>query len=326
MVTTLSSAVDPQILPISPSLPAAVLATALNLERAVLAGRKATTIRAYQSDFNDFALFMEQPSGAQALDELVRLPKRLAVSSVIAYRASLVDRKLSPSTINRRLSALRTACRLAKSLCGIDWDLDVEGIRAQSYRDTRGPGDAAWKAVLDRAKQLAAGDQVLGRRNLAILRILRNPALRREEVCMLDLEDLDLKRGIVMVLGKGRSDKAPITLPPHTRASLADFVALRGTAPGPLFSRLDRAGTGGRLTGRAVWKLVRKLGADAALSRPLRPHGLRHSGITKVLEVSGGDVRAARQFSRHAKVETLMVYDDNRADIGGVLASAIDDE
>ena len=44
----------------------------------------------------------------------------------------------------------------------------------------------------------------------------------------------------------------------------------------------------------------------------MSPHRIRHSGITEALEVTGGDVRAVQKLSRHAKLETLMVYDDAR--------------
>lgn len=310
----------------SQPLPASVYLTSIDLEQAVLSGQKATTVRAYRSDFEDFARFMEQPTAAAALDQLVGLPKRLAVSSVIAYRAHLIDRKLSPATVNRRLSALRAAVKVARTLGRIEWALEVEGVKGESYRDTRGPGEKGWRAVLARAKEVAGDDNVLGRRNLAILRLLRNPALRRSEVAGLDLVDVDLGRSTLAILAKGKREKTLITIPPHTRASLADWLAVRGSEPGPLFSRLDRAGTGGRLSGESIRKLVAGLGVAAGLSRHLRPHGLRHSGITKALDVSGGDVRAARKFSRHRKVETLLVYDDNREDVAGSLASAIDDE
>jgi len=49
----------------------------------------------------------------------------------------------------------------------------------------------------------------------------------------------------------------------------------------------------------------------------VRPHGLRHSGITAGLDVSHGNVRFARQYSRHRSIEVLLKYDDNREDVAG---------
>ncbi len=44
----------------------------------------------------------------------------------------------------------------------------------------------------------------------------------------------------------------------------------------------------------------------------LTPHKLRHSAITAALDATGGDVRRVQRLSRHARLETVMVYDDNR--------------
>jgi integrase/recombinase XerC len=47
---------------------------------------------------------------------------------------------------------------------------------------------------------------------------------------------------------------------------------------------------------------------------------VRHASITRVLDLSGGDVRAAQKFSRHRSVATVLRYDDNRRDLAGELA------
>ena len=62
---------------------------------------------------------------------------------------------------------------------------------------------------------------------------------------------------------------------------------------------------------------------DGRPCKPRTPHGLRHTAITAALDVSGGDVRAAARFSRHADGRTLQRYDDNRTDLGGELARRV---
>lgn len=297
-------------------------AAAVPLLQAVLSGRNARTVRAYESDYRDFAAFLGAGSAGEALDALVALPKPAAQATVLGYRAQLVERQLASSTIARRLAALRSAVRLARLLGRVEWQLDVEAPRVDPYRDTRGPGRDGWRDVLGVAAAEAVGPR--GRRDLAIVRLLHDVALRRAEVLALDLADVDLERSTVAVLGKGKTAKAPVTIPSPTRGAIADWLAVRGLEPGPLFIRLDNAaGDNERLTGRMVHKLVARLGRLAGLSRPLRPHGLRHQGITRALDVTGGDVRAVKRFSRHAKVETLMRYDDNRQDLAGKIADLV---
>ena len=67
--------------------------------------------------------------------------------------------------------------------------------------------------------------------------------------------------------------------------------------------------------------MVRRLSKEAGLNREARPHGLRHQGITRLLDLVNGDVRKVQRFSRHAKIETVMRYDD-----AGELAKRLADD
>jgi integrase/recombinase XerC len=93
-----------------------------------------------------------------------------------------------------------------------------------------------------------------------------------------------------------------------------------------LFVGLDRGSTSGRLDPSNVWRIVRETGQRAGLSRPTRPHGLRHQGITRALDLAGGDVRRVQRFSRHAKLETLLRYDDARRDDAGAIARMLGED
>src|SRR5262249_10544191 len=151
--------------------------------------------------------------------------------------------------------------------------------------------------------------------NLALLRLLHDLALRRGEVVALDLADVELdwgETGRVWIVGKGRTQRQPMTLSDRARDALRDWIALRGPEPGPLFHRLDNAqgdGDRGRLAGDSVNRMVRKAARDAGIARPVRAHSLRHQGITRALDLTDGDVRSVKRFSRHAKYETLAAYD-----------------
>ncbi len=59
------------------------------------------------------------------------------------------------------------------------------------------------------------------------------------------------------------------------------------------------------------------------MARGANPHGLRHQGISRALDLANGDVRKVKRFSRHAKLETLLRYDDNRRDEAGAIAKLL---
>src|SRR5262249_55834697 len=122
-------------------------------------------------------------------------------------------------------------------------------------------------------------------RDRALLCLLYDLGLRRAEAVGIDVEDLDLsgQGPAVAILGKGRAAKERLSLPGRTSAALRAWLALRGTAGGPLFISLDRAGKGsGRLQPGAVYDIVRRLGERAGLKA--RPHGIRHAAVTRALE------------------------------------------
>jgi integrase/recombinase XerC len=308
-------------------LPLPLSSVAADLYSAVLAGRNARTVQAYAGDYADFARFLGVASPGAALDALIALPPGQAHALAIAYRASLVERKLAAATIARRLAALRSAVKLARQLGRVSWSLEVEPPAVSAYRDTAGPGPDGWRRILDAAKAAAHDGTAKGLRDLALVRLLHDLALRRAEVLALDLADVELAgpRPVARVVRKGQTDPQPLTLPRPVVSALSAWVAVRGDAPGPLFVRLDRAGAG-RLTGHGLEKLLRRMGQRAGLSRRLRPHGLRHAGITTALDRTGGDVRAVARFSGHKKLDTLLIYDDNRRDLGGQVAGLVSDD
>jgi integrase/recombinase XerC len=54
-------------------------------------------------------------------------------------------------------------------------------------------------------------------------------------------------------------------------------------------------------------------------------HRLRHSAITAALDATDGNVRKVQKLSRHAKIETLMIYDDARENAQGELSDLLSD-
>jgi len=288
------------------------------LVAAFLEGRNARTRAAYAADLADFAAFLEVADVDAAATVLLERGHGAANELALSYRAHLVGRGLAPATVNRRLAALRSLVKLARVLGRVGWTLEVPSVKSQSYRDTRGPGVDGFRRLL---AQLDARVDAKAKRDRAALRLLFDLALRRAEVCSLDLAHLDLEAGTLAIMGKGRTERERLTLPGPTRAALAAWVAVRGTEAGPLFTGLASNGTGGRLTGTGLYLVVRDLGLAAGLK--VRPHGLRHAAITAALEATSGDVRRAQRFSRHRDLRILSTYDDNRADLAGEVAAGV---
>ncbi len=298
------------------------LAPTMDVRRLVadfLAGLSPLTRRAYRQDLEAFRAFTGAPDVDGAIRLLLANGAGPANALALEYRTALQARGLAPATTNRRLSALRSVVKLARVLGMVSWKIEVGGLKTTPYRDTRGPGLDGFKKLI---RVLETRRAPKARRDLAIVRLLHDCALRRAEVVALDLEDVDLEAGTVAVLGKGRTEKEALTLPAPTAAALAKWIDARGQEPGALFGSPDRKGKPGRYTGSAIFYMVRSLARKAGVPKA-RPHALRHSAITLALDVTNGDVRAVARYARHASPSTTLRYDDNRQDLGGKVAELV---
>jgi len=284
---------------------------------------KKRTAEAYLRDFIDFQRFLNAPTLQVAMDMLLSRTHGEANQLVTAYQSAMARRNLAPNTMNRRLSALRSLTKMARSFGHINWSLEVSNLPSEPYRDTAGPGKDGFFDMLDAATERLNHKTA---RDAAILRLLFDLALRRQEVADIDLKDLNLKAGWVMILGKKRFEQQKMTLPEATKQALATWIAFRGEADGPLFTSFDTSGksaNGSRLDGSSIYRIVRKYGEAAGVEKEKsHPHGLRHAAITAALD-EVKDLRKVQRFSRHKDVRTLSVYDDNRSDFAGEVSETI---
>jgi integrase/recombinase XerC len=285
-----------------------------------LAGRKPGTIAAYSKDLAHFARWLGAPAADQAVAELLHLDAGGANRICLNYRNAMTDAGLAAATVNRRLAALKSLVKVARMMGRVAWSVEVGGLKPEPRRDVRGPEADEFRKLWKSAK--LAGDSPRARRDRAIVALLFGMALRRGEVVALDLVDLDFRESVALVARKGKREKTRRPIPAEVARALGDWVLVRGSDPGPLFTRTDRPGSDGRLSGEGVARVVARLGLAAKLPRKVRPHGLRHSAITSAL--AGGVTPVdARSFSGHSKIETVMVYHDELKDTARKVSSKV---
>ena len=244
------------------------------------------------------------------------------------FLASLVEQGLATATISRRISALRSMVRIARRIGRVNWTLELDVPRSVPYRDTRGPGHEAWKALLGTAVDLATTPR--GRRDLGLLLLMHDGAFRRGEALGLNLADVELEGESpgAWVVGKGRTQRERLPISDRTREAVRQWIIDRGSAPGPLFTRLDAgasAGELGRLSGEGLRLRVARISEIARLDHLARPHGLRHSAITRLAGM-GASFFEIQKFSRHADPKTVLKYIDNLRDDAGRLTQMLGDD
>lgn len=252
------------------------------------------TLSAYGRDL-DAALVDLQGAGIRQWADVT--PQHVRELAAQAHR-----RGRSPSTIARRLSALRGFYRF----------LLIEG-KAQSNpaADVQAPkaGRKLPKALdVDAVSQLLdqPASTPLAIRDRAMMELFYSAGLRLAELAGIDLGDYRPDEGLVRVLGKGSKQReAPVG--GKAVAALQQWLRARRELAAPGELALFVSARGGRLSHRAIQARLTQAARAAGLPAHLHPHKLRHSFATHMLE-STQDLRAVQELLGHASIATTQVY------------------
>ena len=256
------------------------------------------TLTAYGSDLGQFSEWSQR---GRVTD--LRKVDRKHLRRYVAY---LTERSYARRTIARKISAVRSMLRWAVLHDLIPAspaeDLGVPKLDRPLPKGLRA-ADAA------RLVDLPPSDDPIGLRDRAILELLYGSGLRVAELCALDVDDVDLRGGAVLVTGKGRKQRRiPIGEP--TRAAFDAYLPTRlwflergpGRDQAALF--MNRRGT--RLDQRSVRAALTRYATADGLP-PISPHGLRHSFATHLLD-GGADLRAVQELLGHENLATTEIY------------------
>jgi len=211
---------------------------------------------------------------------------------------------LSSRSMARRISALKSFFRF----------LVQNGLAARNpTAGLRRP--ASWRtlprvltaAEVDKLMRAPALDKPPGLRDRAMIEMLYASGLRVSELAGLRTEDVNLKEGFLVCLGKGGKQRiVPIG---RTACSFTARYMREGRpqslASGSPFLFLTRRGK--NFTRQGVWKMLRGYGLKAGLADKIHPHVLRHSFATHLLE-GGADLRSVQLMLGHSQVTTTQIY------------------
>lgn len=271
------------------------------------------TIRTYASHIEDFRAWIGASSPQEAAAAFLAKGQGNANLLAINFKSHLSAEKYAPSSINGHLTALRSLVRMARTLGMVPWSLEVPNVQNEAYRDTAGPGTEKFVDVM---KGLEARTDPMGLRDRAILALIHDAGLRRDEAASLDLEHVDFQGHRLWVKAKKRVQRVEISMNADVERCLKDWIRARGDAPGAFFKNFDPAGKGERLTGSSIARVSHRHGLG-------HPHGLRHLAITEALDATNGDIRSVMKFSRHRDPKTLMIYDDKRRNVSGEISETL---
>ena len=264
-------------------------------------GRAAKTVEAYRRDLKPWVAFLQEqhrkfPSAERNDPLYLRLYLRQRSGEGISNRS-----------LARFLSALSTFQKYLAGRSGFGDCL----FKLPTMRFRRNvPRFVSQSEAVSLVEPETAGSRreaFLMHRDFVMIALLYATGMRREELARLNLDQIDLGRGLLSVHGKGNKVRS-VPVGEATREDLGAYLRrreafLEGKGKSGRAVFVNRFGD--RLSVRSIDRTVRSFGRRAGLE--LTPHMLRHSFATHLLE-NGADLMLIKEILGHASLSTTQKY------------------
>jgi integrase/recombinase XerD len=271
---------------------------------AVERGLAANTLSSYRRDLRRYAAYL----AARGVTEMDAITEQVVTDFLVRLREGDADHPpLGSTSAARTIVAVRGFHKFAV-LDGLATHDPAAAVKppAPAKRLPKALPLSEVEAILEASG--AAGTQ-LALRDRALLEVLYGTGARISEAVGLDVDDIDLELGQVLLRGKGSKERL---VPIGTYARDAVSAYLRDARP-DLTGPQTPAGAvflnsrGGRLSRQSAWAVLVKAADLAGITKDVSPHTLRHSFATHLLD-GGADVRVVQELLGHASVTTTQVY------------------
>lgn len=269
-------------------------------------GLSPNSITAYDRDLRKFALFVYSESLEYS---------SLTEEDISRYEASLKRLDLSPASINRAISALKSFYLYL----GIEYEIANPMQAVERRKLTRKLPKALTvseiTSLIDATKRL---DNPISLRDFALLELLYGTGARVSEVIGINLNDIasstDDQSAVSTVKLRGKGSKERIVpIGSYAMKALSEYLtrtrpalaekSKQKNANAALF--LNSRGT--RLSRVSAWQIVSDAADATGLRGKISPHVFRHSYATHLLD-GGADIRVVQELLGHASVTTTQIY------------------
>lgn len=257
-------------------------------------GLSENTLSAYRSDLKTFAKWLV------ARDTALLSATRDDLMDFLSDNALV-----PPRTMARRLSTLRRFYRLHMRDGRV---ADDPTSRIESPRLGRRLPDTLTEAEVDALLDAPDRNDPLGSRDAAMLEVLYATGLRVTELVQLQVSQVNLRQGVVRVVGKGAKERL-VPLGEEAIEVLGQFLtsARRDILSGRTSDAVFPTRRGAAMTRQGFWLLIRRYAQHAGISKHLSPHTLRHAFATHLIN-HGADLRVVQMLLGHSDISTTQIY------------------
>lgn len=259
------------------------------------------TVRSYRNDLSQFSAF--------SMEEL-----RLNDTSQANYKhirswiISLLENGMSPITVRRKISSLRSYFRFLIKQGSIEMNPMAKVISPRSKKVL--PGFIELEPMNMLLDQFEFGEGYIGARDKLIIELLYLTGIRRAELVSLRLNNVQVSNLVIKVTGKRNKERiVPITK--EFAHSLEAFLAIRGEFfPETLEESFFLTSKGAPIYPELVYRLVSKYLSFVTTFEKKSPHTLRHTFATHMLN-NGADINAIKELLGHANLSATQIYTHN---------------
>lgn len=263
------------------------------------------TLRAYKRDLKDFSEYCNSN------------PENIDMIDIRGFISELINKRKSKTTVSRKLATLRSffSYLYQEGYVKINQAKLVPTPKAPKHLPNFLSVDDVFNLV-----QSPEGIGLLPVRDRAILELLYSSGLRVSEVAGLNIDDLNMRDGMVKARGKGKKERV---VPVGNKAidALKFYLIERklykkkksiSDSDNALFLNRD----GRRLTDRQIRRIVVKYARAIGIDGQIGPHALRHTFATHML-FGGADLRVIQELLGHSSLSTTQKY--THLDIGHLI-------
>ncbi|MFA5063741.1 MAG: site-specific tyrosine recombinase XerD [Candidatus Omnitrophota bacterium] len=264
---------------------------------AVERGLSNNTIISYREDLNAYLDFIEKSN--------INTLSKISKNNITSFMFCQKEKGISVNSIARRLAAIRMFHRF----------LTRERI-LKDDPSTLIDSPKLWKKIpetltLNEVEALIMqpdARSVQGLRDRAILETLYATGMRVSEAVNLKKDNVNLDIGFLRCIGKGNKERV---IPLGKKAIVSINKYLEGSRPKLLNNKesefLFVSRFGKKISRQSFWKIVKKYAKSARIKKPIKPHILRHSFATHLLE-HGADLRSVQEMLGHSDISTTQIY------------------